>query len=115
MCCFDLLERDDSQCVVDCVVVQGQFALSFVPICKEVHYSPTISLALLLDWVALWSKEVRKRHQHAYYRRHGLVMNHLPIVNEYRKETIWLLDAMPFCPGADIHPTFKTMIEPTQR
>lgn len=52
MCCFDLLERDDSQCVVVCVVVQGQFDLSFVPICKEVHYSPTISLALLLDWVA---------------------------------------------------------------
>jgi hypothetical protein len=63
MGCFDLLERDDSQCVVVCVVVQGQFALSFVPIYKEVHYSPTISLALLLDWVALWSKEVRKRHQ----------------------------------------------------
>ena len=63
MCCFGLLERDDSRCVVVCVVAQGQFALSFVPICKEVRYSPTISLALLLDWVALWSKEVTKRDQ----------------------------------------------------
>jgi hypothetical protein len=85
MCCFDLLERDDSQCVVVCVVVQGQFALSFVPICKEVHYSPTISLALLLDWVALWSNEVGKWHQHAYSRRHGLVMYHLQLSTSIEK------------------------------
>lgn len=126
MCHFDLLEWDDLQCVVVCVVVQGQFPPTFVPICKEVHYPPTTSLALLLDWIALWSKEVRKRHQPVSSfkfritthtakhfessaslctttRSHGLVMNHLPIVNEYRKETMRLLNAMLFCPGAGLN------------